>query len=260
VIFNSSRGLRAALVISVLVVAGPAHSGTVAFAASGPSPSTVELESLRDQLAAAAPPGSVTYVNPAGTAIIMRIPTSSPTEGMTPLLLGHEKQVRLQTGAAAVTTLSMVHGGVRMQTTRQEISCSTGLIATGGGWQWMITAGHCVLGGDWNTAVWFTEGGYDNGGLIGVGTILEPSFPANDYGAIQISRITPYTFGPYVLMNGSPLRMLRVRLAGPPPAPFLPGVQVYKTGGSGLCGDPTARSYYQPLWEPLDAYGLTFQL
>lgn len=163
------------------------------------------LERLRDTLVAAAPVGSAAHVDPKTGTVVLRVPAGGRTAAVEGAATRHSAQVRVLEGAAAASTTANLYGGMRMETAFGERYCSTGVYATGGGWTWMLTAGHCVQGGHANTSVWYTTGGYNAGGLIGVGTNITPSFPGDDYGAVQISRISPHRPQPYVLENGRPV-------------------------------------------------------
>lgn len=185
------------------------------------------LERLRDTVAATAPVGSVTYVDAERGIVVLQTPGHGTTAVRT-VADRYPGRVRVTEGAAPVRPLLVVYAGMAMDTAYLERRCSTGFLAQGGGWYFLMTAGHCVFNTTGSDAVWFTEGGDANGGLIGVRTVA-PSFPGNDYGNVQISRVTENQYGPYVLHNGALHPIRRISTARPPQGHF-PGTPVCKTG------------------------------
>ncbi len=184
-------------------------AGALPAAAAEPKLGPAQLRQLRDIAAAVAPAGSVSYVDETGV-LVMRIPGSS-TPRLDSVIGRHGRQVRLERGAARVVTMAQVFGGTHMETAFQERACTVGFLTTGGVRYYLLTAGHCTQDGIGNTAIWYTRGGYNAGGLIGVGTILD-AYPERDFGAVQVSLISPHQYGPYVLHNGSPKHITRARM------------------------------------------------
>ncbi|WP_162907454.1 S1 family peptidase [Allorhizocola rhizosphaerae] len=208
-------------VAALAIVAGPAP------AARAEPLDRATLEQLRDTVAATAPVGSVTYVDSQRGVVVLETPGPG-TAAARAASARYPGRVQVTEGASAVKPLALIYGGMAMDTAYLERRCSTGFLAQGGGWYFLLTAGHCVANTSGSAAVWYTEGGYNSGGLIGVRT-TRPYYPGDDFANIQISRITPHQYAPSVLHHGSPRPVRGVGTARPP-QDFFPGSPVCKTG------------------------------